>query len=83
MHGVQQYELPDWSSPAALTMVRYLHMQYGFCMLEVGMAHDDYDVLCSSFHSLAQHVYDSFQLVLTSQIVSEEWILRFRGLLDA
>ena len=31
----------------------------------------------SSFHSLAQHVYDSFQLVLTSQIVSEEWILRF------
>ena len=52
-------------------------------MLEVGMAHDDYDVLCGSFHSLAQHVYDSFQLVLKSQIVSEEWILRFRGLLDA
>ena len=82
-HGVQQYELPDWSSPAALTMVRYLHMQYGFCMLEVGMAHDDYDVLCNSFHSLAQQVYDSFQLMLTSQIVSEDWILRFRGLLDA
>ena len=52
-------------------------------MLEVGMAHDDCDVLCSSFHSLAQHVYDSFHLVLASRKVSEKWILRFQGLLDA